>query len=111
MDQLGWKVVYDGAYNPQGEQSWRPFLEPMRNQGVKGLYWVGEPTNLSKFLSEAASLDIKFDWVLTDANHYDPQVTSIGDRGRRDVRAHRRSTRSSTRPRRRRTRRRSSTST
>ena len=78
MDQLGWKVVYDGTYNPAGEQSWRPFLEPMRNQGVKGLYWVGEPTNLSKFLSEAASLDIKFDWVLTDANHYDPQVTSIG---------------------------------
>jgi ABC-type branched-subunit amino acid transport system substrate-binding protein len=78
MDQLGWKVVYDGAYNPAGEQSWRPFLEPMRNQGVKGLYWVGEPTNLSKFLSEAASLDIKFDWVLADANHYDAQTTSIG---------------------------------
>ena len=51
----------------------------MRNKGVKGLYWVGEPTNLSKLLSEAASLDITFDWVLTDANHYDPQVTSIGD--------------------------------
>ena len=78
MDQLGWKVVYDGTYNPAGEQTWRPFLEPMRNEGVKGLYWVGEPANLSKFLSEAASLDIKFDWVLTDANHYDPQLTSIG---------------------------------
>ena len=51
----------------------------MRNEGVKGLYWVGEPTNLSKLLSEAASLGIKFDWVLTDANHYDPQVTSVGD--------------------------------
>ena len=78
MDQLGWKVVYDGTYSAAGEQSWRPFIEAMRNQGVKGLYWVGEPTNLSKFLSEAASLDVKFDWVLTDANHYDPQVTSIG---------------------------------
>jgi hypothetical protein len=51
----------------------------MRNNGVKGLYWVGEPTNLSKFLSEAASLGVTFEWVLTDANHYDAQVTSIGD--------------------------------
>jgi len=79
MEQLGWKIIYEGSYNPQGEQTWRPFLEPMRNEGVKGLYWVGEPTNLSKLLSEAASLGIKFDWVLTDANHYDPQLTSIGD--------------------------------
>ena len=79
MTQLGWKTVYEGTYNPQGEPTWRPFLEPMRNNGVKGLYWVGEPTNLSKLLSEAASLGIKFDWILTDANHYDAQVTSVGD--------------------------------
>jgi len=78
MQQLGWKVVYDSTYSAAGEPTWRPFLEPMRNKGVKGLYWVGEPGFLSKVLSEAASLNIKFDWVLTDANHYDPQLTSIG---------------------------------
>jgi ABC-type branched-subunit amino acid transport system substrate-binding protein len=78
MDDLGWKVIYNQSYNPLGEPTWRPFLEPMRNSGVEGLYWVGEPTNLSKLLSEAASLGITFKWVLTDANHYDPQVTSIG---------------------------------
>jgi ABC-type branched-subunit amino acid transport system substrate-binding protein len=78
MQQLGWKIVYEGSYSPAGEQTWRPFLEPMRNQGVKGLYWVGEPTNLSKLLSEATSLGIKFDWVIADANHYDAQLTSIG---------------------------------
>ena len=89
MDQLGWNVVYEGTYNPQGEPTWRPFLEPMRNNGVQGLYWVGEPTNLSKLLSEAASLGITFDWVLTDANHYDEQVTSVGDAAERHVRAHR----------------------
>ncbi len=79
MEQLDWNIVYEGSYSPTGEQTWRPFLEPMRNQGVKGLYWVGEPSNLSKLLSEAASLDIDFEWVLADANHYDPQITSIGD--------------------------------
>lgn len=78
MEQLGWTVIYEGTYSPLGEQTWRPFLEPMRNQGVQGLYWVGEPTNLSKLLSEAASLGVTFEWVLTDANHYDEQLTSIG---------------------------------
>jgi ABC-type branched-subunit amino acid transport system substrate-binding protein len=79
MEQLGWTVVYEGSYSPAGEPTWRPFLEPMRNNGVRGLYWVGEPTNLSKLLGEAASLGVTFDWVLTDANHYDEQVTSIGE--------------------------------
>jgi ABC-type branched-subunit amino acid transport system substrate-binding protein len=78
MEQLGWNIVYEGSYSPAGEQTWRPFLEPMRNNGVKGLYWVGEPSNLSKVLSEAASLGITFDWVIADANHYDAQLTSVG---------------------------------
>jgi ABC-type branched-subunit amino acid transport system substrate-binding protein len=78
MEQLGWNIVYEGTYSPTGEQTWRPFLEPMRNNGVKGLYWVGEPNNLSKVLSEAASLGITFEWVVADANHYDPQLTSVG---------------------------------
>jgi ABC-type branched-subunit amino acid transport system substrate-binding protein len=78
MQQLGWNIVYEGTYSPAGEPTWRPFLEPMRNNGVKGLYWVGEPTNLSKFLSEAASLGVTFEWVIADANHYDAQLTSIG---------------------------------
>jgi ABC-type branched-subunit amino acid transport system substrate-binding protein len=78
MKGLGWKVIYNNSYNAGGEPTWRPFLEPMRNQGVKGLYWVGEPGFLSKVLSEAASLGIKFDWVLADANQYDPQLETIG---------------------------------
>ena len=40
---MGAKVVYDGTYNPVGETTWRPFLEAMRNAGVKGLYCVGDP--------------------------------------------------------------------
>lgn len=78
MEQLGWNVLYEGSYSPLGETTWRPFLEAMRNAGVKGLYWVGEPTNLSKLLTEAESIDIGFDWIISDANHYDEQLTSAG---------------------------------
>ena len=89
MDQLGWNIVYEGTYNPQGEPTWRPFLEPMRNNGVKGLYWVGEPTNLSKLLSEAASLGIN---VRLGPHRREPlrRAGHVGRRRRRrHVRAHR----------------------
>ena len=75
VDGLGWKVVYDATYNPLGEAAWRPFLEAMRGAGVRGLIWVGEPSYLAKLLTEAESLDITFDWVTADANHYDPVLT------------------------------------
>jgi len=77
MEQLGWKVVHEDSYSPAGEQTWRPFLEAMKAAGVRGLYWVGEPANLSKLLSEAAGVGIAFDWVLADANHYDPQIPEV----------------------------------
>jgi ABC-type branched-subunit amino acid transport system substrate-binding protein len=77
MEQLGWRVVHEDSYNAAGEQTWRPFLESMKAAGVRGLYWVGEPANLSKLLSEAAGVGITFDWVLSDANHYDPQIPEV----------------------------------
>ena len=78
LDTLGAKVVYDGTYNPVGETSWRPFIEAMRNAGVKGLYFVGDPGVLASFLTEAASVDMKFDWVAADPNNYDPALLDAG---------------------------------
>ncbi len=77
---LGMTIVYEGTYSPAGETSWRPFIEAMRSQGVRGVIWVGEPSNLGKFLTEAASIGVTFDWVRADANHYDPSLTeNAGD--------------------------------
>ena len=67
-----------------------PFLEAMRNDGREGSRTgSASPATCRSSSAKAASLDIKFDWVATDPNNYDPQVTSIGDRGRRHVHAHR----------------------
>lgn len=74
ITDLGWKIVYEGQYNPVGEETWRPFLEDMRSRGVRGLIWVGEPSNLAQLMTEATSIGVNFDWVRTDANHYDPQI-------------------------------------
>jgi hypothetical protein len=47
----------------------------MDSAGVRGLIYAGEPVNLSKFLTEAASVGVTFDWVTVDANNYDPSLT------------------------------------
>jgi ABC-type branched-subunit amino acid transport system substrate-binding protein len=73
--KLGWKVVYSGEYNALGETTWRTFIEAMRGAGVRGLIYVGEPGYLAKFLTEAQSLGMDFDWVTVDANAYDPTLT------------------------------------
>ena len=49
-------------------------------RGMKGLYFVGDPGVLSSFLTEAASIDMKFDWVAADPNNYDPVVLDAGAR-------------------------------
>jgi ABC-type branched-subunit amino acid transport system substrate-binding protein len=78
LGTLGAKVVYNGTYNSTGETSWRPFLDSMRTAGVKGLYFVGDPGVMSTFLSEAASLGQKFDWIAADPNNYDPSLVAPG---------------------------------
>jgi ABC-type branched-subunit amino acid transport system substrate-binding protein len=75
VQDLGFNIVYEGTYSPLGETTWRPFLEAMRSNGVRGLIYVGEPGNLAKLLTEAQSLDVTFDWVSSDANQYDAQLT------------------------------------
>jgi hypothetical protein len=39
---------------------------------------VGDPSVLSTFLAEAATLDARFDWVYADPNNYDPNVLAVG---------------------------------
>jgi len=76
IEQLGWDVVFDGQYPANGVENWRPYIEPMQSNGVRGLIWVGEPVNLGQMLAEAKAIGYEFDWVRTDANHYDPKLLS-----------------------------------
>src|SRR4029079_10129131 len=58
----------------RGETCGRTFIREVRWGGVRGLIYVGEPQNLAAFLTEADSLGMDFDWVITDANSYDPSL-------------------------------------
>jgi hypothetical protein len=68
---FGFQTVYDERYNPVGEPTWTPFAQAIKDKGVKGLYWVGEPSNLSKLLDALSQIDYKLDWVGAAGNEYD----------------------------------------
>jgi ABC-type branched-subunit amino acid transport system substrate-binding protein len=78
IEGLGWKIVHRAQYNPQGETTWRPFAEAIKNAGVKGLVWVGEPVNLANLMKALSDIGYELDFVRTDANHYDPLLISEG---------------------------------
>jgi ABC-type branched-subunit amino acid transport system substrate-binding protein len=74
--QNGWKTTYDAQYNVTGEPTWAPFANTLKQKGVKGLVWVGEPTSLAKLLSALDLINYKLDWVMTSSNDYDKSLIS-----------------------------------
>ncbi|HEX2738191.1 MAG TPA: ABC transporter substrate-binding protein, partial [Acidimicrobiia bacterium] len=75
---LGATIVYNQTYNALGEPTWRPFAEAIKNAGVKGLHYTGEPANLAKLVQAFADINYKLDWLLTEPNNYDPTLLTAG---------------------------------
>jgi hypothetical protein len=77
VESLGWKVVYDDQYPPTGPTSWAPYVQAMKDKGVEGLIWIGEPENLAKL--EQAMVDASFSvsWVRADPNHNDKKLIEL----------------------------------
>ena len=75
---LGWKTVYDDQYNSQGEATWLPFAQGLKDKGAKGLYFVGSAQNLAKLLNALGQIDYKLAWVASSENMYDPALIPLG---------------------------------
>jgi len=71
---FGFQTVYDGQYNPVGEPTWVPYAQAIKDKGVKGLYYVGEPANLGKLIDAFSQIDYKLDWIAGAGNQYDPKL-------------------------------------
>jgi ABC-type branched-subunit amino acid transport system substrate-binding protein len=74
---LDWEIVYNDQYPATGAASWTPYAQAMKDAGVKGLLWVGEPENLAAFLKAAKDIGYSLDFVRTDANHYDQKLIDL----------------------------------
>jgi hypothetical protein len=68
------KAVYDAQYNSTGEPTWTPIAQAIKDAGVKGLFFVGEPSDYSQLLTALASINYKLEWVAAAANQYDPKL-------------------------------------
>jgi ABC-type branched-subunit amino acid transport system substrate-binding protein len=75
---LGWKQVYTNLYPPTGPPDWTPYAQGLKDKGVKGLLWTGEPENLANLLKAVNDIGYTLDFVRTDANHYDKSLISQG---------------------------------
>jgi hypothetical protein len=70
-EHFGYTHVFDREYNANGESNWRPFIEGMRDAGVKILEWVGEPTFLTQALQTMQTVGYQPDLIITQGNFYD----------------------------------------
>ncbi len=68
------KAVYDAQYNSTGEPTWTPIAQAIKDAGVKGLFYVGEPSDFSQLISALASINYKLEWITAAANQYDPKT-------------------------------------
>jgi ABC-type branched-subunit amino acid transport system substrate-binding protein len=78
LTRLGWNVVYQDQYPATGPTSWTPYAQAMKDKGVQGLIWVGEPENLAKLESDMKDVGFAPDWVRADTNHYDQKLLTVG---------------------------------
>ena len=75
---LGWTKVYDDLYPPLGLLDWTPVAQKIKDNGVKGLLWTGEPENLALLMHALSDIGYSLDFVRVDANHYDAKLQATG---------------------------------
>jgi len=68
------KAVYDAQYNSLGESTWTPIAQAIKSSGVKGLFFVGEPSDFGRLIAALSSINYKLDWLSASANQYDPKL-------------------------------------
>lgn len=76
-EELGWKVVYSDKYPAAGNVSWAPYVQSLKDRGVRGLMWTGEPEGLAKLELAMAGAEYRVDWIRTPPNHVDPTLIDV----------------------------------
>jgi ABC-type branched-subunit amino acid transport system substrate-binding protein len=77
VEKLGWKLVYDDKFPAAGPADWTPYAQGMKDKGVEGLIWVGDPENLAKLEEAMTNTNYNVDWVRADTNQYDDKLIEL----------------------------------
>lgn len=68
----GATIVYDDLYPIAGVSNWAPFAQGIKEKGVRGLIFNGEPRQLSKLEEALTSIEYRLDWIDATNNNYSP---------------------------------------
>jgi ABC-type branched-subunit amino acid transport system substrate-binding protein len=77
-EALGFKTVYSDVYPPAGNVSWAPYVAAMKDKGVKGLIYTGEPEGLAALEQTMVEQGYQPEWITAQANLYDERLVKIG---------------------------------
>lgn len=77
-EALGFETVYSDKYPAIGNASYTPYVSAMKDKGVRGLIFTGEPATLAAIEQTMQELDYRPDWIAGAANLYDAQLVEIG---------------------------------
>jgi ABC-type branched-subunit amino acid transport system substrate-binding protein len=75
---LGFETVYSDLYPAVGTVSWTPYVAAMKDKGVKGLIFTGEPGTLAELEKTMRDQNYRPDWITGAANLYDRSLTELG---------------------------------
>ncbi|MFJ3776243.1 ABC transporter substrate-binding protein [Streptomyces sp. NPDC090075] len=67
---LGGKVSYSDLYPASGVTDWTPFAQRIKNDGVKGLTFLGDFASLAKLEQALTSIGYAPDWIDANSNAY-----------------------------------------
>ncbi len=77
IEKLGWKVVYSDQYPAAGVASWTPYVQALKDKGVRAIMWTGEPEGLAKLELAMADANYSVDWIRTPPNHNDQNLIDV----------------------------------
>jgi len=77
-EALGFETVYSDVYPAAGNVSWSPYVAAMKDRGVKGLIYTGEPEGLAALAQTMTEQNFQPAWITAQANLYDERLVKIG---------------------------------
>jgi ABC-type branched-subunit amino acid transport system substrate-binding protein len=77
-EAAGFKTVYTDQFPPAGTVSYTPYVAALKDKGVRGLIYTGEPEALVAIEKEMRNQQYKPDWIAGAANLYDERLVTIG---------------------------------
>ena len=81
-ENSGWKIVYTDKYPAAGRcAAGRPYVQAMKDKGVRAIMWTGEPEGLAKLEQAMADANFSVDWIRTPPNHNDQNLIDIAGAG------------------------------